>query len=69
MSQKKVKPKSSSVNRWDERLQAVLKEKGISLRKAAKMAGVANSVLDLWSAGASPTDYMAVKLFDSILIS
>lgn len=70
MNQKKVTSKSKVVNRWDERLRAVLKEKGVSLRKAAEMAGVANSVLDSWSGGASPTDFMAVKrLADKLDIS
>lgn len=65
MSAKKV-----GSNRWEERLRAVLREKGISFRKAADLARVAPSVVNDWSSGTSPQDLQAVKrLCDKLNIS
>ncbi len=70
MKSKGAPTREKQINRWNTRLRSVLKEKGITLRKAAKLAGVANSVLDSWSAGASPTDLQAVrKLCDALDVS
>lgn len=55
---------------WGKRLGAILKEKNISQKVAAKIAGVQPSVLSGWLAGQSPQDFMAVKkLVDSLQIS
>lgn len=55
---------------WGIRLVASLKEKKISLRKAAVIAGVPPSTVDSWSAGRSPSDLKAVKrLSDHLEIS
>ena len=60
----------NDATRWNQRLRAVLREKELTLRKAASIAGVAPSVMDSWSSGASPTDLNAVKrLCDSMEIS
>src|SRR5206468_9658785 len=53
-----------------QRLRAVLKEKNITLRKAAVLAGVSASVIDSWTGGASPTDLLAVRrLCDALDVS
>lgn len=70
MKGKTAPAKAKIATRWNERLCAVLTEKGITLRKAARLAGVAPSVMDSWSSGASPTDLQAVKrLFDALDLS
>lgn len=71
MKGKRPPPKSSKeVVRWNQRLRAILREKELTLRKAATIAGVAPSVMDSWSSGASPTDLQAVKrLCDALEIS
>lgn len=42
-------------------LRGLMAEKKITVREAAKMAGVAVSTLDDWRGGAVPEDYLAVK--------
>lgn len=42
-------------------LRSLMKEKGISIRQAADIAGVASSTIDDWRAGALPENYLAVK--------
>ncbi len=42
-------------------LNSILKERGISVRKAAEMAGVGASTVMSWKAGALPENYSAVK--------
>lgn len=70
MDKKKDLKKQRQEDRWDKRLRAILKEKGLSLRKAAEIAGVAPSVIDSWGGGAVPSDYRAVKrLADHLDIS
>lgn len=57
-------------NDWGTRLRRVLKEQNISLRKAARIAGVSASVIDSWSAGSTPGNLLAVKrLTDELKIS
>ena len=46
-----------------QNLQKVLKERGISLRVAANIAGVSQSVISSWLAGAQPADLNAVHKF------
>ena len=46
---------------FGDRLKELLTEKGLSQREAAKIAGVAPSVIDGWVAGAQPENYNAVK--------
>lgn len=61
---------NKKTDHWGNRLKAVLKEKGISARKASTLAGVSHSVLDSWTSGATPKDLHAVKkLADSLQIS
>ncbi len=63
-----AKPKHES--NWGERLRAVLKEKKVSLRRAAKIADVSPSVLDSWTSGSTPKDLYAVKrLADNLGVS
>lgn len=63
-----AKPKRES--NWGTRLRAILKERGMSVRKAARVAGVSPSVLDSWTSGATPKDLMAVKrLADDLGVS
>jgi transcriptional regulator with XRE-family HTH domain len=55
---------------WGQRLTSALREKRISLRKAAAIAGVPASTADSWSSGRSPSDLKAVKrLCDHLNIS
>jgi len=61
---------NDSKEHWGHRLTAVLKEKKLSLRKAAAIAGVPASTADSWSAGRSPSDLKAVKrLCDHLSVS
>lgn len=48
-------------DRWGIRLKAILKEKKLTFRKAAAIAGVSASVIDSWTNGATPSDLHAVK--------
>jgi transcriptional regulator with XRE-family HTH domain len=62
--------KPNRESNWGVRLKAVLKEKGYSLRKAAKVAGVSPSVLDSWTSGSTPKDLQAVKMLaDELSVS
>jgi transcriptional regulator with XRE-family HTH domain len=62
--------KTKGNNNWGERLKTLIKEKGLTLRKASTIAGVSPSVIDSWINGASPTDLIAVKkLADHLDIS
>lgn len=42
-------------------LRALMSEKKVTVRQAAKMAGVSPSTIDDWRAGATPSDYLAVR--------
>lgn len=67
---KKKKARDLDEAHWGKRLNAVLKEKHLSLRKAATIAGVPASTADSWSAGRSPSDLKAVKrLCDHLQVS
>ncbi|MEK6706035.1 MAG: hypothetical protein AABZ06_09620 [Bdellovibrionota bacterium] len=44
-------------------LNSIMKERAISVRKAAKMAGVGISTVMSWKSGAMPENYIAVKRF------
>jgi len=69
MRQPKLRNKAST-DHWGVRLRTVLREKSITLRKAASLAGVSASVVDSWTTGASPGDFHAVRrLSDSLAIS
>ena len=46
---------------WGKRLQHILKEKQITQREAAQVAGVQPSVIAGWTAGQSPNDFVKVK--------
>lgn len=54
---KKTKEKP---NTFAKTLTALMKEKSISVRDAAKLAGVGTSTIDSWRSGAQPQDYQAV---------
>ncbi len=51
----------SKDGKWGTRLFQILREKKITQKKAASIAGVAPSVLSGWLNGVSPTDHLAVK--------
>ena len=56
------KPKSSQpIEHWGHRLDRTLKEQGLSHRAAAKLMGIAPSVVDSWIKGVSPSDLLAIK--------
>jgi len=57
----------STPEHWGQRLSKVLKEKNITQKKAASVAGVRPSVLSGWLSGASPTDHLAVKKLSDFL--
>ena len=42
-------------------LTSLMKEKKITVKEAAKIAGVAQSTISDWRAGATPEDYLAVQ--------
>jgi len=55
---------------WGKRLSSILEEKEISQRKAAKIAGVGRSVMNGWTAGASPSNLAAVhRLCEALEVS
>lgn len=65
------KPKTTKEDHWGKRLKSCLHEHGLSIRAAAKIAGVAPSVLSSWIAhGVSPSDLKVVKkLCDALDVS
>jgi transcriptional regulator with XRE-family HTH domain len=62
------KSKQETSDHWGHRLASVLQEKSLSNRAAAKLIGIAPSLIDAWiKTGASPADLKTVKkLADSI---
>jgi transcriptional regulator with XRE-family HTH domain len=42
-------------------LEALMREKGVGVREAAKLAGVGPSTVMSWKSGSAPADYVAVK--------
>lgn len=42
-------------------LSSLMKERGITLKEAASIAGVSQSTISDWRSGTSPEDYMAVQ--------
>ncbi len=53
--------KTKGANPFSKILRDLIKEKGLTVRETAKLAGVSPSTLDDWRAGALPADYIAVK--------
>ncbi len=60
-----VKPKPLSP--FAKNLTALLEEKGITIRDAARNIGVGPSTLVDWKSGVSPTDYEAVRKLARLL--
>jgi transcriptional regulator with XRE-family HTH domain len=59
------KPKGPSV--FSKNLRGLLKDKGLSLREAARIAGVSPSVMSGWTAGSVPNDPVALlRLTESL---
>lgn len=56
MANKKIKQ-----DNWGLRLSDILREKRISFRKAAQLAGVSVSVIDSWTGNSSPANLLAVR--------
>jgi transcriptional regulator with XRE-family HTH domain len=55
---------------WGKRLSSVLKDKDISQRRAANIAGIGRSVMNNWTTGVSPTNLAAVhRLCEALDIS
>jgi transcriptional regulator with XRE-family HTH domain len=52
---------------WGKRLSSALREKEISQRKAASIAGVSKSAMSDWTAGASPSNLAAVHRLCEVL--
>lgn len=70
MSNESIMANQKKTSHWGERLRATLKEREMSIRKAARVAEVSPSVLDSWTSGASPKDLHAVKrLADELGVS
>lgn len=42
-------------------LNKLMKDKGMTIREAADVVGVAHSTINSWRSGAAPEDFMAVK--------
>ena len=53
--------KKTKGSTFGKTLRSLLDEKGITLRDAAKIAGVSASTIDDWCAGSTPADYLAVS--------
>lgn len=56
-----MKQKKQNVSPFSKILKAVSKERGLTIRELASMAGVSPSTINDWQSGASPENYMAVK--------
>jgi transcriptional regulator with XRE-family HTH domain len=55
---------------WGKRLTTVLKERGVSQREAATIAGVGKSAINSWTTGGSPYNFTAVhRLCEALDIS
>jgi transcriptional regulator with XRE-family HTH domain len=52
---------------WGRRLTTVLKEKGVSQRKAVSIAGVGKSAINSRTAGVSPHNFTAVHRLSEVL--
>ncbi len=56
------KKKTDTSNDWGQRLLDVMKERKLTIRNVAKIAGVSSpSVIDSWIKSSSPSDLMAVN--------
>lgn len=53
--------KKNQPSPFAKRLSALMKEKGLTVRDAAKIASVGPSTIDDWKSGTTPADYLAVK--------
>lgn len=53
--------KKSEPTPFGKILKTLMKERELTLRDAANIAGVSASTIDDWKSGTSPADYMAVK--------
>jgi len=42
-------------------LKALMKERGLTMREVAKMAGISPSTVNDWQSGSTPENYLAVK--------
>lgn len=55
------KPRKSTQSEFAKNLTNIMKERGITVRSAAKLAGVGPSTIDNWRSGAAPENFLAVK--------
>ena len=55
---KSIKEQTSQFAR---NLNSLMKEKGMTIREAANVAGVAHSTINSWRSGAAPENFIAVK--------
>ena len=46
---------------FSKNLISLMQERGITIREAAKLAGVSHSTIDSWRSGRSPEDFIAVQ--------
>lgn len=58
---KPKKTRGSNQGRFARILTALMDEREVGIREAAKLAGVGPSTVMSWRSGSSPSDYLAVK--------
>ena len=61
--------KRSPTSKFSTILTSLMKEKKITVREAANIAGVAKSTIDNWRSGAMPEDFLAVKKLAKALLA
>lgn len=54
-------PRKRTTSPFAKNLSALLKEKGMGVREAARIAGVSHGTISNWCAGVAPDDFMSVK--------
>lgn len=62
-----MKTRKRTASPFAKNLCALLEEKNIGIRNAAKLAGVGASTIMSWKSGALPEDYLAVKRLSQAL--
>ncbi|MBC7456949.1 MAG: helix-turn-helix transcriptional regulator [Bdellovibrionaceae bacterium] len=55
------KPKRATITPFAKILKALMKERGLTMREVAKIAGVSPSTVNDWQSGSTPENYLAVK--------
>ncbi len=55
------------IENFGTRLTSIMKERGISVREAARVAGLSSSTVSEWRSGTTPSDFEAVQKLANLL--